>query len=250
MRKIVLTGFILAVISAQTFAVRPFITDDAAVTGHRQFQLETWTLFDRNASEHWMMWGYGPLENLEVAIGLLWGHDRVNNRLSLAAPLLEAKYLFRPYESGRGPGLAISAGTFLPFGSGDFQEDYWGAYSIFILTQALGRDESILIHGNLGMNFLNTTNRREHWTPFWGLGTQIRTFGGLHLVGEIISGDPYVPASGLAYHVGFRHFISDYFQVDLTFGDSLQRGEYALPFWFGFGVRLVFCPERRQARRM
>ncbi|MCL2417440.1 MAG: hypothetical protein FWD02_05850 [Bacteroidales bacterium] len=247
MRKIILTGFILAVITTKTFAVRPFITDDAAVIGHRQFQLETWTLFDRDASEHWIMWAYGPIENLEVAIGALWGRDRVNRELSFAVPLLEAKYLFRPYQSGRGPGIAASAGTFLPWGRGDFREDYFGAYGIFMLTQAFGRDESILIHGNLGVNFLDTERRRDRFIPFWGLGTQIRTFGGLHLVGEVISGDPYVPGTGLAYHVGLRHFVSDYFQLDLTFGDGI-RGREQMPFWFGFGVRLVLDPARNRSR--
>jgi len=244
MKKIILTGFILAVISTKTFAVRPFITDDAAVIGHRQFQLETWTLFDRDASEHWIMLAYGPIERLEVAIGALWGRDRVNRELSFAVPLLEAKYLIRPYESGRGPGIAISAGSFLPWGRGDFRESYWGAYSIFMLTQSFLNDD-LLIHGNLGINYLNAERRSDQFIPFWGLGTQIRAFRGLHLVGEIISGDPYVPGTGLAYHVGFRHFINDYIQLDLTFGDGI-RGEEQMPFWFGFGARFVIDPERRR----
>ncbi|MCL2412981.1 MAG: hypothetical protein FWC98_02465, partial [Bacteroidales bacterium] len=185
MKKIILTGFILVAISIKTFSVRPFITDDAAVIGHRQFQLETWTLFNSDASEHWIMWAYGPIENLEVAIGALWGFDRVNSELSFAVPLLEAKYLIRPYESGRGPGIAISAGSFLPWGKGDFMEDYFGAYGILMLTQSFGPNENLLFHGNLGVNYLNSERRRDQFIGFWGLGTQIRLpewFRGLHLV--------------------------------------------------------------------
>jgi len=250
MKKIILTGFILAVISTKTFAVRPFITDDAAVIGHRLFQFETWTLFDRPSAQHWAMLAYGPTDRLEVAIGALWGIDRTlpSNEVSFAVPLLEAKYLLRPYESGSFPGVAISAGTFLPWGRGDFVEPAFGAYGILMLTQSFGSNEDLLIHGNLGINYLNADSKQDQFIPFWGLGTQIRVFRGLHLVGEIISGDPYVPGTGLAYHTGFRHFVNDYIQFDLTFGNGIA-GEEKIPRWFGFGVRFVIDPERRSTIR-
>jgi hypothetical protein len=72
----------------------------------------------------------------------------------------------------------------------------------------------------------------------WGLGTQIRTVGGLHLVAEVFSGDPYVPGFGMTYQAGLRHFVSDFVQLDFTVGQGIA-GQNQLPFWGGVGVRLV-----------
>ena len=239
MKRFLLTFFVLTAI--QTFAVRPFITDDAAVTERRHAQLETWTLFERGAGEHWMMWGYGLAPNLEVAIGTLWGfvENPFNGRteFSLAAPLLEAKYLLREYRSGEFGGIAISAGSFLPTGKGEFVAPAWGAYSILMYTHCFGENEDILIHGNIGVNWLRE-NKANDFLPIWGIGTQIRAFGGLHLVGELVAGDPYVPGTGTAYHVGIRHFISDYIQLDASVGKGIA-GKNKVPLWFGFGARFV-----------
>jgi len=66
----------------------------------------------------------------------------------------------------------------------------------------------------------------------------------------VISGDPYVPLTGLAYHVGFRHFVNDYVQLDLTFGNGIRgtriSGKEQMPFWFGFGARFVIDPTRNR----
>ena len=96
----------------------------------------------------------------------------------------------------------------------------------------------MLLHLNLGTNYLDGS-LAEKWQFTWGLGTQLRTLGGFHLVGEIFSGDPYVPGSGLSYQVGFRHFFSDDVQIDGTLGKGIG-GETPLPLWFSFGIRLVF----------
>ena len=58
------------------------------------------------------------------------------------------------------------------------------------------------------------------------------------MVAELFSGDPYIPGTGLAYQVGFRHFVNEYFQFDATIGEGL-RGNVALPFWGSVGVRVV-----------
>ena len=239
MKRLLLAFFIL--IATQLYAVRPFITDDAAVVGRELVQLETWFLFDKDAGEHWMMWAYGFGKNLEVAIGTLWGFSQCTtlgcNGFSIAAPLLEAKYLFREYESGKFPGMALAVGTFLPTGKGDFVAPGYGTYSFLALTQCFGENEDVLIHGNIGAKYLRVNNKNQY-TAIWGIGTQIRAYRGLHLVAELIAGDPYVPGTGTAYHVGFRHFINDLVQVDASIGQGIA-GENKVPFWFGFGARFV-----------
>lgn len=231
---------LLACLYLPAFAVRPFITDDAAVVGRRLFQLETWLMFERFSGEHWAMLAYGPHKRVEVALGAVWGYEQEatgRRQLSYAAPLLEAKYLIRDYAPNNLPGIAIAAGTFLPAGQGDFVPPAPGAYGFLALTQCFGRDENLLIHGNIGVSYLHQTDARD-FTLTWGLGTQVKAWKGLHVVGEVVSGDPYVAGSGLLYQTGFRYFISDLIQVDATMGRGIG-GDQEVPFWAGAGARIV-----------
>ena len=54
----------------------------------------------------------------------------------------------------------------------------------------------------------------------WGVGGQLRTVGGLYVVGELFSGDPYVPGTGTAYQTSFRYFVSPLMHVDATVGQG------------------------------
>jgi len=240
MKRLFSTIFIFTIIAIKIYAVRPFITDDAAVVGRGLIQLETWTLFQKNSGEHWIMWAYGPSDKLEVAIGAIYGYNHQN--FTFAVPLLEAKYLFHEYQSGKLPGIALATGTFLPAGKGAFVPSGYGAYGFLALTQCFGQDENVLIHGNLGVNYLRNNNENR-FIGFWGLGTQIRTYKGWHLVGEIMSGDPYVPGTGLTYQTGVRYFVNDNIQLDATVGQGIA-GEQKVPFWWGVGARFVF--EKKQ----
>ena len=245
MKQILLAAF-LFIIAAKAYAVRPFITDDAAIIGHRLWQLETWSVFDRYAGQYWNMLAYGPHKRLELAVGTVLGYDRPkpgDAKFSYAMPLLEAKFLFRDYQPNQPPGVALVTGTFLPAGKGAFVQPGYGAYSFLAVTQCFGKDENVLIHGNIGVNYLYTNNKNQ-LTTVWGLGTQIRTCKGLHVVGEIINGDPYVPGTGLAYQAGVRYFISDHIQIDAEIGKGLS-GQNKAPFWLGFGARFVLEKKKK-----
>jgi hypothetical protein len=249
MRKLLLTVFALSAIVAKTFAVRPFITDDAAVTGRRLAQFQTWGLFDKYSNQHWTMIAYGFTEQFEMAIGGVWGYDRFQteqSKLSFAMPLLEAKYLFRAYEPDKLPGIAMAAGTFLPAGKGAFVPPGKGAYGFLAVTQCFGREENVLLHGNIGVNYLYA-NKGNQFLSIWGLGTQIKAYKGLHLVGEIVAGDPYVPGTGIAYQAGFRYFISDLVQVDIEMGQGIS-GQNRVPFWAGFGARFVLAAYEKKKK--
>lgn len=231
-------------------AVRPFITDDARVVGFRLAQWESWLRIDQHSGQQWHMLAYGPNKRLELTAGAVFGYDRPNFEqradFSYAMPLLQGKYLFREYGPGDWPGLALVAGTFLPGGRGAFVPPGYGAFSFLIVSQCFGEKEDVLLHLNLGQNYL-FINQENVWQSTWGLGAQVRAYKGFHLVGEIFSGDPYIPGTGLAYQAGFRHFVSDYFQFDATIGKGL-RGDVSLPFWGSVGVRLVttaFAKKRR-----
>ncbi|MDO8998229.1 MAG: hypothetical protein Q7W45_00580 [Bacteroidota bacterium] len=221
-------------------AVRPFITDDARVVGWRLGQLESWLRFDKHAWQNWNMIAYGPTKRWELAAGLVHGLEAPQTEhqgYTYAIPLLQAKFLIHEYKPNKAPGVAVVAGSFLPGGQGAFKAPGYGAFGYVAVTQCFGKDENVLIHGNIGVSHIQYTNV-DHTVMTWGVGTQIRTVGGLHVLGEIFSGDPYVPGSGISYQAGFRHFVNNFVQLDLTVGQGIS-GQNKLPFWYGVGVRLV-----------
>lgn len=223
------------------YAVRPFITDDARVVGYRLFQWESWLRFDREAGQYWHMFAYGPHKKIELTAGAVLGYH--NNSLekidfSYALPLLQGKFLFSEYGHKKLPGIGLVTGTFLPGGKGEFVQQYFGAFAFATITQCIGKNENLLIHANTGLNYLYKDNANQ-FVPIWGLGTQIKTLGGMHVVLEYFSGDPYVPGTGAAYQAGIRHFFSDDLQIDATFGEGL-KGQNPMPFWFSVGTRWVF----------
>ncbi|MFN4082062.1 MAG: transporter [Bacteroidia bacterium] len=226
--------------SAGVFAVRPFITDDARVVGYRLAQYEGWTRFDRFGGEFWSMVAYGPNRFLELSLGGVTGYELHQNKrpdFTAAAPLVQAKFLFNEYSDGKPPGFGLVAGTFLPYGFGELRPSGYGSFAFATISQCIGKNENVLIHANVGANFVDFKDNNS-LVYTWGYGTQIKAYKGFHLVAEHFSGDPYVPGTGMAIQVGFRHFFSDNFQIDGTYGKGIS-GEFVLPHWFSFGVRIV-----------
>lgn len=224
----------------KSIEVRPFITDDARVVGENLAQLETWFRFDKEAGQHWIMGAYGPNKKLEVAVGGLYGYQNDHDSqttFSYALPLLQAKYLFKEYKPNKAPGFGAVLGSFLPVGKGSFKPAGYGTFGFITVTQCFGEGDKYLFHGNLGGNYLHINNE-DDLIATWGFGTQIKAYKGLHLVGEIFSGDPYVPGTGMAFQTGYRYFFSDLIQIDMTVGKGIA-GTTIMPFWFSAGVRIV-----------
>jgi hypothetical protein len=223
------------------YGVRPFITDDARVVGFRLFQWESWFRFDREAGQYWHMFAYGVHKKIELTAGGVFGYfnsepEKIN--FTYALPLIQGKFLFTEYGYKKPPGVGIVCGSFLPGGKGAFVQNDYGAFAFATVTQCIGKKENLLIHANIGFNYLYN-NARNVFVPIWGVGAQVRTLGGMHLVMEYFSGDPYVPGSGAAYQAGIRHFFSDDLQIDATLGEGL-KGAHPMPFWFSLGLRWVF----------
>ena len=207
--------------------VRPFITDDARVVGERLAQLETWALVDHAALQQWAIVAYGPTKYLEMSLGGVFGADRGpdGNRFAYALPLLAAKVLLRGYQAGAGPGFGLAAGTFLPHSQDTFKAVGYGTFGYVTVSQCFGEGERRRRHLNGGGNYLRVGNAEAGTEPHqlvatWGVGRQLRTMGGLYVVGELFSGDPYVPGTGTAYQTSFRYFVSPLVQVDATVGQG------------------------------
>lgn len=220
--------------------VRPFITDDARVVGAYLGQLESWYRGDEESHQAWLLVAYGPTSRTELTIGGVTGQDRTDGSLTYALPLVQGKLLLREYATGAPPGFALALGTFLPGGNGLLRPPGYGAFGFATVTQALGDAERVLLHVNAGANHL-WVSESGGTVATWGVGTQVRTVGGLHAVAEVFSGDPYVPGSGTSWQGGVRHFVSDRLQVDATLGEGF-RGRVQLPRWWSVGVRWVVGP--------
>jgi hypothetical protein len=236
--RILVACAILTASAAPLLAVRPFITDDARVVGRRQAQMEMWVRGDRAAFQHWALTSYGPIDPLELTVGMVHGvHYEHDRQYSVAGPLIQAKYLLRRPTAGSWPGIAVSAGAFSPTGNGPFKPHGWDTFAYAALTESLTEGDAVLIHGNVGIVNSSIGGRKATW----GGGSQLRVIGGFHFVGEVFSGDPYAESSGLAFQAGFRHFISEYIQIDATVGSGMT-GAPRLPVWGTVGLRLVTPP--------
>lgn len=236
------TKFIAEVESVIPFEilVRPFITDDARTVGKKLAQLETWIRIDKESGQHWILGAYGPSKMVEFTAGGVYGyqveHDS-KKTFTYALPLLQAKILFKEYKANKTPGFGLVIGTFLPIGKGVFKPAGFGSFSYFTVSQCFGEGDKFLLHGNLGGNYLHIDNANK-FIKTWGFGTQIKAYQGMHIVGEVFSGDPYIPGTGTSWQTGYRYFFSDLVQIDMTFGKGIA-GNIIMPFWYSAGVRIV-----------
>lgn len=237
-------AIVLAVLSAAVttaspaLAIRPFITDDARVVGAGHAQLESWWRRDRRSMQQWAIAAFGPNDHIELSMGGVHGASRgpQGGAYAISGPLAQAKLLLVHTKDNGHPGLAVALGGEPPWGRGGFEVPGWSAFGYLAVTQSLFDEERLLIHANVGFLSVEAPGYKP-LVSTWGVGTQARLLLGLHAVGEIFSGDPYVPGSGGAAQGGFRYVFSDTVQLDATMGSGFDASR--LPIWFSSGVRLV-----------
>lgn len=83
----------LMLLFAQQAKSQQMVTDDAGVTTHRSYQVETWY----GEFESWLIPAIGIAPNLELAAGFAFDSK---DDLSLTNYLFEAKYVIGDYEAG------------------------------------------------------------------------------------------------------------------------------------------------------
>lgn len=76
--------------------------------------------------------------------------DESTKGFALGFPLVQAKVLFKGYETNSWPGISLVIGSFLPYGQGVLQPPGYGTFGFLIVSQSFGEDDAVLIHGNLG----------------------------------------------------------------------------------------------------
>jgi hypothetical protein len=236
-------------LSQNARAIRPFVTDDARVVGHKLAQLETWLFFEESALQHNALAAIGPTNWLELTAG--WQHGRIhsgaNRGYSITGPIIQGKALLLPAVDDGPPGFAVAAGVLPPFGHGEFVPPGWSAFGYAATTESLF-DEALLLHANLGLALGKREDARGEADGTQavltaGFGAQARLLAGLHAVGEIYHGDPYDSEfTFIATQMGARYIFSDHVQIDGTFGTTItglssENEESAR--WGTLGLRLV-----------
>lgn len=238
-------------LSGVAHAVRPFVTDDARVVGDKLAQLESWARGDRTAFQHWGMFAVGAWAPVERSLGAVQGasYDGTPAAYTVAGPLVLGKVLLWEPTQNRWPGLALSIGGTAPVGHGEFTPRSWERFAYLALTESLFGDERLLIHANLGLSVVGHEHGEGSTTnQTWGIGSQLRLITGLHLVAEVVSGDPYDPTSGDAGQAGIRYIVNKRLQLDAAVGGG-PWGATPQPTWGTAGLRLVGGPIGRWFRR-
>lgn len=234
--------FILLMAHGGVHAIRPFVTDDARVLGDRLGQVESWFVLDRQETAHNTLFAIGPTNWLEITSGFSHGGSyryaastSDGNNYGVTGGIFQAKVLFRETRPNNWPGVAFAAGVVPPFGSGSQKPDGVSTFGYAAVSQSFFNDD-LLFHVNLG---ITTIKEEAQWKPTWtaGFGYQAKIIGKLHSVGEIYRGDPYDPTmKSMATQIGFRYIFNFNFQMDGTFGSTLEKDSQQ---WFSVGVRIV-----------
>ncbi len=243
---IILTPLILILVFTpfnSAFAVRPFITDDARIAGPREFQIESSLRVDKERFQNLNVISIGVMDKLEASFNFIDGfmlEDETKDRLSIAGPGFQLKYLFTDGKTSSFPATGLVIGATPPWGAGSetFSNPSWSDYLYLAVTKYFFRDlETLNLHINLG--FTNSYEDKVKTNPTWGIGVQSHLFDRLYLCSEIFSGDPYAITPGALFQVGLRYFISDKMQMDVSTGRGLY-GDPMLDYYVGFGFRVVF----------
>ena len=226
-------------------AVRPFITDDATITGFMRSELASWGFFSKTGTEFWHSANLGLTNWAELTVAGVWGRSKYElngetfKESSYTVPLIQAKFLFNTYKPNGLPGIGMAVGADMPWGKGAFVPNGYGAFGCMLLTQCFGNEENVLIHAQAGGTYLKDKESKENLFGFvFGLGTQVKVYKGFHLIGEIVNGDPYEHGTGSMYQLGIRQFVSDQLQFDSSFGDGIS-GDTKAASWITCGVRYV-----------
>jgi CBS domain-containing protein len=246
---IVAMGLLLTAQKAE--AVRPFVTDDARIVDVGQVETETWfeTVYADNefnpAPAFNVMGGTTVNEWLEIIIGSGIGRD-ANNRVAIPNPLIQPKVLFLRAEKDGRPGFAMGAGTTFDTGRGDLHDPGMSSYLIGMTTWRRF-DDWLQIHVNYGPRMDKARGGSIRIRPYWGIGFDIGTFSkDIRFIIESFAGDPLIFESPkYAGQFGFRWLVSNYVNLDLTFGlepelDEHRRTTGSIETTAQLGIRLLF----------
>ena len=219
-----------SLLTAQAFAARPFVTDDARLTTAGSCQLESWQRQYQNSREFWVLPACNLHGNFEVTMGA--GYAQATASPSATDYVLQGKTLFQELSpNGWGWGLAVGKIAHPSINPGP---NLLGNTYAYIPISRSFWDDEVIVHTNLG-TLRDTATGTVNGT--WGFGSEIkltdRTLGIVEMFGDNHN-RPY-------WQVGARYaVIPNLFQIDATVGK--QWNGFSESRWFSVGIR--FTPSK------
>ncbi len=236
--------------NAESWAVRPFVTDDARIVNIGQLETESWAemRLARGSAPGFhvaSLQGYSPTDRLEIIAGVI-GLDYQERRLSLDDIVFQPKYLIYRSFNSLIPSVSAAAAFLSPI-SGNRQQ--WNNYAMFHASWFLFTpqgspdpyDNGLAIHVNLGMKgqYDAGLGGRQTAKPYWAIGFETITFAReIRFLGEIFNGDPFLYQEEFpAFQTGFRWYKSSNVQWDLVVGgarthEALSQMNYTVQIGF------------------
>lgn len=254
---IALATFLL--IPTKSFAVRPFVTDDARIIDQGQITSEIWVdkslrhLDDSPELNALIGASFTQWYELTLAGGMgtkKFGEDFSN-------PVIQSKFLLSSMKEDGTPGLALSFGLTPNEGSGDLRTHGSSSYLLGLISKRM-YDDHLLLHLNIGATKNWIQDEKSETKPFWGVGAEFAlwTFE-WRGVFEVFSGDPFHPIrTDVATQAGFRWLYSDLLNFDAIIGAEPRINDNGhriggLSSWIQFGIRItgdVFTPAGKKGR--
>lgn len=206
---------------AESLNAQQMQIDDAAVTTHRSFQIETW----RGDFETIFQPAVGVTSNLELSTGLFFD---TKSDFSFAGWSLEAKYVHMDLDDA-GSAWGLVAGSFFSDEASIEEIFVYVPYSRFILGG------SSVLHFNAGLAF-SELNDGTHTDFIYGVRGDFGVHDRLSLLSEV-----FAVGSDFGYQAGVRFgIIPDLLELDVTYGHDFSRRN-TFP---GFTVGIAFTPDR------
>jgi hypothetical protein len=229
LQKILLPA-ILGITAAQSWAARPFVTDDARLTTAGSCQLESWMRVYPDSREFWALPACNPGGNLEFTLG--GGHAKVDGEQATNDYLVQAKTLFRPLESNDwGWGLALGTIRHPDISPGP---NLLGNVYAYVPLSVSFNDDSVVMHTNIG--WLKDRASGTH-NMTWGVGGEFKIASRLLAIAETFGDNHNQPY----WQLGGRFaIVPNRVQVDATLGQQFSGSSSRR--WISFGLRLT--PER------
>jgi hypothetical protein len=221
---------LLAAISGQSIAARPFVTDDARLTNAESCQLESWSRSYKNSNEFWVLPACNITGNFEITAG---SGNATNTDLPATSDfILQGKTLFRELTTnGWGWGLAIGKVNHPNVAPGP---NLLGNTYAYIPISFSTLNDKVIFHTNVG--WLKDKATQTHRAT-WGVGAEIQASQRILLIAESFGDNQVKPY----WQMGARYaVVPQLFQIDTTIGQQFNGTIDTR--WISFGIRLT--PER------
>ena len=227
MKKLTILGSILGALMADSWAARPFVTDDARLTTAQSCQLETWTRVYRSTVELWALPACNPTGNLEFTIGAGAANSGSASIGWTDDFLFQAKTLFKPLETnGWGIGAAVGAIQHPEIRPGP---NLLGNQYAYVPLSISFADDRVIVHANGG--WLHDKASGKHQAT-WGLGTELNLDSHWTLIAESFGNTVDIPF----WQTGVRYsLVPGLLQLDGTIGRQYNNSIDNR--WLSFGVR-------------